>query len=168
MAFPPKLCPMKTTKLTLKLAGLILLGTTSCSTGHKCCMAGRSSQSSHAIQNLIQFAKPMCGTGKGADNANTFPGAVAPFGMIQWSPDTEMGHRAGGYFDRDTRISGFGMDHISGAGCGYGENFQFMPVLDAEQTSPLSSTNSRTAFATSFSRSHEVAKPGYYAVTFDN
>ena len=65
--------------------------------------------------------------------ANTFPGAVAPFGMIQWSPDTEAGLRkGGGYSDQDGRISDFSVDHISGAGCGYGEDFAMMPILDAE------------------------------------
>jgi predicted alpha-1,2-mannosidase len=125
-------------------------------------MADSSPESSHAIQNLVQYAKPMCGTAK---DANTFPGAVAPFGMIQWSPDTDAGMRRGGYSDDETRISGFSVDHISGAGCRYGENFQFMPVLGGEQASP---NGNRTAFAASFSHSNEVARPGFYAVTFDN
>jgi len=55
----------------------------------------------------------MCGTAKGA---NLFPGAVVPFGMIQWSPDTELGMRKGGYAWPDKRISDFSVDHISGAG----------------------------------------------------
>ena len=160
---------MQITKFTLKLIGFTLLGTTSCSTSHKCCLAGHSSESGHAVQNLVQYAKPMCGTGTvrgtAAGDNNTFPGATAPFGMIQWSPDTEKGLKPGGYADWDKRISGFSLDHISGAGCNYGEDFQFMPLLSAEQTPP---NGSRTAFATSFSHSHEVAKPGYYGVTLDN
>jgi len=160
----------KKKKLTFRLIGLsLLLGTTSCSICHKCCVAGRSSESGHAVQNLVQYAKPMCGTAgdpkTGFDDNNTFPGAVAPFGMIQWSPDTEKGLKPGGYADWDKRISGFGLDHISGAGCRYGEDFQFMPVLSAGQESP---TNYCTAFATAFSHSNEVATPGYYAVTLDN
>jgi putative alpha-1,2-mannosidase len=74
-----KRCRMKK-ELTFSLIGLSLLGTTSCSTAHKGCAAGRSSETGHAIQNLVQYAKPMCGT---ARDANTFPGAVAPFGMTQ-------------------------------------------------------------------------------------
>jgi len=163
---------MKTTKLTLKLAGLALLGTTSCST-HSGSEAGSLSsiRSGHGypLQNLVQFAKPMCGTGTVRGTAaganDTFPGATAPFGMIQWSPDTDAGRHISGYDDSDLRISGFSMDHISGAGCSYGEDFQFMPVLGAEQTPP---NGSRTAYATSFSHTNELAKPGYYGVTLDN
>ena len=81
---------------------------------------GAPSALSPSAPNLVQYAKPMCGT---TGDANTFPGAVAPFGMIQWSPDTEAGMREGGYSDRDTRISDFSLDHISGAGCDYGEDF---------------------------------------------
>ncbi|MGH8022467.1 MAG: hypothetical protein ACRED1_02715, partial [Limisphaerales bacterium] len=65
------------------------------------------------------YASPMCGT---AGGANLFPGAVVPFGMIQWSPDTELGLRKGGYSYDDRRISDFSVDHMSGAGCSYGED----------------------------------------------
>ena len=75
----------------------------------------------------------MCGT---AAEAFTYPGATLPFGMIQWSPDTELGQRNGGYSDRDTRISDFSVDHISGAGCSYGEDFAMMPILGAQPSSP--------------------------------
>ena len=82
-----------------------------------------------SLLNLVQYAKPMCGT---ADGANCFPGAVAPFGMIQWSPDTEAGRHTGGYAYADARISDFSVDHVSGTGCNYGENFAIMPILGAE------------------------------------
>jgi predicted alpha-1,2-mannosidase len=137
---------MKKTISTFNLLGLIsLLGT-----------------AAYGEANLLPYANPMCGT---AADANTFPGAVAPFGMIQWSPDTEAGMRPGGYYFDDKRISGFSLEHISGAGCRYGEDFQFMPLLGADQAPPK---GDRTAFAAPFSHSHETAKPGYYAVTLDN
>jgi putative alpha-1,2-mannosidase len=72
------------------------------------------SQGSPASLDLAQYASPMCGT---AGGANLFPGAVMPFGMIQWSPDTEMGTRKGGYSYNDRRISDFSVEHMSGAGC---------------------------------------------------
>ncbi|MDE3066685.1 MAG: GH92 family glycosyl hydrolase [Verrucomicrobiota bacterium] len=155
------------TKLTFKqitppLAGLMLLGTTSCGVPQKSSDTVRSGERDAALEDLVQYAEPMCGTA--ADN-NTFPGAVAPFGMIQWSPDTEAGMRKGGYSDADNRISGFSLDHISGAGCSYGEDFQFMPLLGGKEAPP---DGDRTAFAQPFSHSHETAKPGYYAVTFDD
>jgi predicted alpha-1,2-mannosidase len=155
--------------MKLMFIGLGLLGMVSCSTPPKGAAPINSPPSSHAILNLIQYAKPMCGTGTtrgvAAGANDTFPGATAPFGMIQWSPDTEAGLHMGGYSDLDSRISGFSVDHISGAGCGYGEDFQFMPMLNLEPKPPGAS---RTAYAATFSHTNEAAKPGYYAVTFDN
>jgi putative alpha-1,2-mannosidase len=48
------------------------------------------------------------------DEGNTFPGASAPFGMIQVSPIGE--HYAGWHYS-DKRIRGFGHSFLSGAGC---------------------------------------------------
>ena len=115
-----------------------------------------------AARNLVQYADPLCGTdGKGF----TFPGAVAPFGMIHWSPDTGPGIRKGGYAYPDSIIYGFSLDHMSGAGCTYAENFSFTPMLGVSQVrTPVG----RTSFPTSFSHKNEVARPGYYAVTMGN
>jgi predicted alpha-1,2-mannosidase len=117
--------------------------------------------------DLVQYANPMSGTGSypgdWGDN-DLFPGAVMPFGMIQWSPDSGAGTRPGGYAYSDTVISGFSLDHLSGAGCPYGGNFSFMPILN----SAPSPNGNRLAFATGFSHANETAKPGYYAVTLDN
>jgi predicted alpha-1,2-mannosidase len=159
-------CPVETTKLTFKkvtlnLAGLILLGTTSCSTPQKSGAAG-SSEHGVALENLIPYAKPLCGT---ADDGNLYPGATAPFGMIQWSPDTDAGMHCGGYDYHNQTIAGFSLDHISGAGCSYGEDFQFSPLLGTNEAPP---NGSRTAFAQTFSHSEETANPGYYAVTLGN
>ncbi len=65
-------------------------------------------------------ADPMIGTG---GEGHTFPGAVAPFGMIQLSPDTDTScvirkcySHAAGYRHEDPTIQGFSMTHFSGAG----------------------------------------------------
>src|ERR1035438_1787960 len=106
---------METRKLALALAGSVALAT---ALGSTCQTAGASDVSApdYARQNLLPYARPMCGT---AADAFTCPGATMPFGMIQWSPDPELGQRKGGYYDRDTRISDFSVDHMSGAGCSY-------------------------------------------------
>ncbi len=149
------------------MTGVLLLAATSCSTSEKSEMSA-AEETGQGMQNLVQYAKPMCGTGDyphtPAGQNNLFPGAVAPFGMIQWSPDTGAGTKPGGYAYYDTQISGFSMDHLSGAGCPDGGNFSFMPILDAGQPP----NGSRTAFAESFSHNNEVARPGYYSVTLDN
>src|SRR5215469_9247501 len=104
------------------------------------------SQGISGSSDLLQYASPLCGTTGGA---NLFPGPVLPFGMIQWSPDTEMGMRKGGYDYKDSRISDFSVEHISG---------------DAPTTPP----GDLATFAATYSHQNEVVKPGYYAVTFDN
>ena len=94
------------------LSGLILCSATACAAS-QAPETGMLPARKINARNLIQYANPMCGTG---GNANVFPGAVAPFGMIQWSPDTELGLHKCGYFDGDARISDFSLDHMSGAG----------------------------------------------------
>jgi predicted alpha-1,2-mannosidase len=121
----------------------------------------------HPTENLVQYANPMSGTGTfpgvPAGDNNLFPGPVAPFGMIQWSPDTGSGTKPGGYAYYNTEISGFSLDHVSGAGCADGGNFSFMPILGAGEP-----PNSRMAFATGFSHDNETARPGFYSVALDN
>ncbi len=48
------------------------------------------------------------------DDGNTFPGASAPFGLIQVSP---IGTHYSGWRYDDPAIRGFGHSFISGAGC---------------------------------------------------
>src|SRR4051794_22034302 len=74
-------------------------------------------------QDLAQWVNPFVGTrpggedhGTGGGAGNTFPGAVSPFGMVQWSPDTVKAQH-GGYFYDDTALKGFSLTHLSGAGC---------------------------------------------------
>jgi predicted alpha-1,2-mannosidase len=149
------------TKFTTWFSGIVVLATASCARLQKCETNG-GFNTGYAVENLLPYARPMCGTAK---DAFTYPGASAPFGMIQWSPDTELGLRKGGYLDSDTRISDFSVDHISGAGCSYGEDFAMMPISGPEPASP---PDMRNAFAASFSHTNEEARPGYYGVTFDN
>lgn len=146
---------------TLTLAGILALATTSCSTFQKS-EAGGGARKAYAVENLLPYARPMCGS---AGGANTYPGATVPFGMIQWSPDTGLGLRKGGYSALDTSISDFSVDHISGAGCSYGGDFAMMPMLGAQPSAP---PEVRNTFAAPFSHTNEIARPGYYGVTFDN
>jgi predicted alpha-1,2-mannosidase len=155
---------MKIAQTSVILSGALMLAATSCSTSPKNQMCPAPTASRPA-EDLVQYASPMSGTGTfpnvPAGDNNLFPGAVAPFGMIQWSPDTGAGTTPGGYKYYDTEISGFSMDHLSGAGCPDGGNFSFMPILGAGEPP----NGSRMAFATEFSHDNEVVKPGYYAVT---
>jgi len=115
------------------------------------------------IDDPALYVNPFVGTkpggrdfGHGGGAGNTFPGADAPFGMLQWSPDTQT-YQHGGYFYDDNRIRGFSLTHLSGPGCGDFGNIPFMPTLG---TSPV-------PYYT-FSHANEAASPGAYRVTFDN
>lgn len=68
----------------------------------------------------------------------TFPGATAPFGMVQVSPNTITGGDNGsGYSDEHTSIEGFAFTQMSGIGW-YGDlgNFLVMPTVGPLKTLP--------------------------------
>ena len=100
---------------------------------------------------------PLIGT---AGGGNTFPGATLPFGMVQWSPDTNTD---AWYKYDEKQLYGFSLTHISGAGCPLYGDFAVLPVLDELTSSP------GTKFTpVAFDRKDEKAQPGYYAVTLNN
>src|SRR4051812_42300083 len=113
---------------------------------------------------------PFIGTG-GA--GHTFPGAVAPFGMVQLSPDTDAGgdgrtryDHAAGYRYTDPTIQGFSHTHFSGAGHSDLGDFLVMPVAGASV--PLEPGDPKvpgSGYRSRFSHDGERASPGYYAVT---
>src|SRR5512142_2453181 len=82
---------------------------------------------------------PLIGSRHGG---NTYPGAVLPFGMLQWSPENTRGKHTrtaspSGYLYDSARIRGFALTHISGAGCaGASGDVPFMPVTMAVKGSP--------------------------------
>ena len=92
---------------------------------------------------------------------NTYPGAQAPFGMVQLSPDNGLPgwDRIAGYFYPDSTIAGFSHTHLSGTGAGDLYDISFLPVTLPERVSeaPLG-VHSR------FSHSDETARAGYYQV----
>ena len=109
------------------------------------------------------------GTGGGA--GNTYPGAAAPFGMVQWSPDTLQSDVSyvGGYAWHDDRIRGFGLTHLSGAGCALYGDLPFLPTtapITASPAKPLSA-DLASQFQPRFYHQHEAAQPGYYRVVLD-
>ena len=88
---------------------------------------------------------------------DTFPGADVPFGMVQWSPDTNSRPAGGGYNYTDGTITGFSLTHMSGPGCArYGD----IPILPT--TGGISGPGGATqTFAHNV---QEIASPGYYQV----
>lgn len=118
----------------------------------------------------VDTADPFIGTG---GDGHTFPGATAPFGMIQLSPDTDTsceirkcyGHAAGYRYD-DPTIQGFSMTHFSGAGHSDLGDFLVMPFAgDQVPLEPGDPARPGTGYRSSFDHASERAEPGYYAVT---
>ncbi len=97
---------------------------------------------------------PIIGTDGGG---NTFPGATLPFGMVQWSPDTNTD---AWYYHNQNQLYGFSLTHISGAGCSVYGDFAVLPTSDTLAISPGTKFN-----PIAFDRRDEQAHPGYYAVT---
>lgn len=113
--------------------------------------------------STYESVDPMIGTG---GEGHTFPGAVAPFGMIQLSPDTdttckirECYSHAAGYRYEDPTIQGFSMTHFSGAGHSDLGDFLIQPV--SGEVAGIEPDDYRSPF----DHQTEQAKPGYYAVT---
>jgi predicted alpha-1,2-mannosidase len=96
-----------------------------------------------------------------------YPGAALPFGMVQWSPDTApAAPHSGGYDYRDHHVSGFGLTHLSGAGCAVYGDFPFIPTTEVLTASPAPSAGPGLAgrFEPGFSHKGESGAPGFYSV----
>ncbi|HJQ31305.1 MAG TPA: GH92 family glycosyl hydrolase [Pyrinomonadaceae bacterium] len=133
-------------------------------------------QASDAAADLAAYVNPFVGTGNsplpdylgGNASGNTFPGATLPFGMVQFSPDTERGFGPdyrGSYAYDDTGVRGFSLTHLSGPGCPIFGDVPFMPVVGGVKTSPATDPG---AYVAKFSHDRERASPGFYEVTLDS
>ncbi len=116
-----------------------------------------------------QSGAPDFGTGGGA--GDTFPGAVLPSGMVQFSPDTfpSTDDYAGGYSYVDHLLRGFSLTHFSGAGCAAFGDIPILPVSIPVSASPAlpGSSDIASRYVPRFDHRHESASPGAYAVTLD-
>ncbi len=113
------------------------------------------------VSDPSSLVNPFAGTGTGAVSPGSigeFPGADAPFGMIQWSPDTYPDRNSGsGYAYNDTHISGFSLTHLSGDGCPAYGDIPVLPTVGTVGGQPATTVDS-------FSHSQEAASPGRYSV----
>ncbi len=89
---------------------------------------------------------------------NTYPGAEAPFGQLQWSPDTEPDRTdGGGYTYGDKKLTGYSLTHVSGPGCLAAGDVPILPLTGA---APKGNPDQVT---TKFTNKREVAQAGYYS-----
>lgn len=135
------------------------------------------------VTDPASYVDPLVGT---ANAGNTFPGAVAPFGMLSLSPGQSRyygptsGANAGkgtvrwaspsGYQYGTNFTTGFGLTHLSGAGCnGAGGDVPLMPIAQDVSSSPtLPAGGISTAYSSTFSHENEQASPGSYRVALDS
>ncbi|MDP9076443.1 MAG: GH92 family glycosyl hydrolase [Bacteroidota bacterium] len=115
--------------------------------------------------NHLQYVNPFIGTAKSnvatkwGSEGGTYPGAVAPSGFIQLSPETRF---AKGYNYEDSTIYYFScFRHMSGFPEGSSGRFYVMPVNTGAGFEAHK-------YSRKFSHKNETAGPGYYKVIFDD
>ncbi|MFJ4632188.1 lectin [Streptomyces sp. NPDC088847] len=107
------------------------------------------------VASPATVVNPFIGT---SNEANDFPGADVPFGMVQWSPDTTSRPSGGGYEYNDSSITGFSLTHIAGPGCGAAGDVPVLPTVGAVNTGATDA----------FSHANESASAGSYKVALNN
>ena len=130
------------------------------------------------IKDYTQYVNPMIGTSK---MGHVFPGATAPFGMVQLSPQTnfEVMFKNGkynkstyeycaGYQYRDTTIIGFAHTNFSGTGHSDLGDLLVMPTTGKLVLDPIKTSEGNKGFYSTFSHKNETAKAGYYKVDLED
>ena len=123
-----------------------------------CIFASCNTKQTKAEIDYTSYVNPFIGTDF---TGNTYPGAQAPFGMVQLSPDNGLPgwDRISGYFYPDSTIAGFSHTHLSGTGAGDLYDISFMPV-----TLPYKEAEAPLGIYSKFSHDEESAYAGYYQV----
>lgn len=115
------------------------------------------------------YVNPFIGTGtinQSSLSGSNFPGATAPFGLVQLSPDTQVDpdSPAAGYNYNDHTIVGFTHTHLSGTGISDLFDILFMPTTGDIKTVPGDVKKPGSGYSSRFDHQHESARPGYYQV----
>ncbi len=129
-------------------------------------------------QSPSSHVNPMIGTG---NMGHTFPGACAPFGIVQLSPDTDtipqnidgkyvpdVYKYCAGYQYDDSTIVGFSHTHFSGTGHSDLGDILVMPTTGQLRLNPGTEQMPDSGYRSRFSHQNEVSQPGYYSVLLDD
>jgi len=107
-------------------------------------------QNAGCVEMPAAQVNPFVGTDKSGD---TYPGAQAPFGMVQFSPDLKQY----GYFYTERTMHGFALNLMSGPGCNdCGSPFFTVTTGDVQVDS--------AQYSYTYDHNAESASPGYYQV----
>ena len=128
----------------------------------------------HARQRPSDWVRPLIGT---AGMGHTFPGACAPFGIVQLSPDTDtIPHNVNGryqpraydycagYLYEDSTIVGFSHTHLSGTGHADLGDLLIQPQVGALRLNPGTADHPDDGYRSRYSHDTEHATAGYYEV----
>lgn len=112
--------------------------------------------------DYASLVNPIIGTDY---KGNVYPGAQAPFGMVQLSPDNGVPgwDWIAGYFYPDSTIAGFSHTHLSGTGAGDLYDISFLPV-----TFPLREAEAPLGVHSLFRHDSEECEAGYYKVHLES
>ena len=105
------------------------------------------------------LVNPFVGT---EDEGNAFPGATAPFGMVQLSPDNSNSYQSTSYSVEAGEVWGFSHQHVNSAGC---------PAAGEVLVTPSSSTEpvtERRAIALRDQATTEKASAGWYTAQLED
>ncbi|NLX41376.1 MAG: glycoside hydrolase family 92 protein [Bacteroidales bacterium] len=127
-----------------------------------------------AQNSPLDYVNPMVGT---KSMGHTFPGACAPFGLVQLSPDTEMiPHNVDGIYQSDAykycagyqyddkTIVGFSHTHFNGTGHSDLGDILIMPMTGEVKLDMGTEENPGSGYRSRFSHDNEKAEAGYYSV----
>lgn len=131
-----------------------------------------------AQQKIIDYVNPMAGT---KSMGHTFPGACAPFGLVQLSPDTEeVPHNIDGQYQPDAyrycagyqyddkTIVGFSHTHFNGTGHSDLGDILIMPTVGDIQLDMGTAEHPENGYRSRFSHDREKAEAGYYSVVLED
>jgi len=121
-------------------------------------------------QDILSYVDPFIGTKSrmdgdaviGGRGGNVNPGAVVPFGMVQWSPETYTLESSSFEYTQQ-QFTGFSLTHLSGAGCVNSGELPMIATVGAQDT------RSDLAFERDPKTGHPgKARPGSYEVKLKN
>ncbi|MFN3931546.1 MAG: GH92 family glycosyl hydrolase [Brevundimonas sp.] len=131
------------------------------------CLAGAVQAQTPTEPSAFESVDPFIGTlGKG----HVFPGAVAPFGMVQLSPDTDYKpfrqsyDWASGYRSDDQTIMGFSHTHFSGTGHSDLGDVLITPLSGEIKWDVGDPAQPGSGYRSRYDKASEQAEPGYYTV----
>ena len=116
-------------------------------------MNGLAAMKPALVSDPASLVNPFVQTDNGG---NDFPGADMPFGMVQWSPDTNNRSSGGNYSYGDNQLRGYALTHIAGPGCDAMGDDPIMPMVGG-------APGNVNGTMTSYSHNGETANAGYYA-----